>query len=117
MNLILLWVFVLLLPVLGGCASQPGLYRWGDYDNQVYAHFKNTGSTEEQIHILEKTLQTNNQTQPPPPGYHAHLGLLYAKLGQSELMRAHWEAEKSLYPESASFMDFLLNKSTPMKTP
>ncbi|HEY6528530.1 MAG TPA: DUF4810 domain-containing protein [Cellvibrionaceae bacterium] len=101
--------FVLLF--LSGCATQPSLYRWGDYDSQVYEHFKNTGSIEQQIAALEKTLSTGNQTQNPAPGIHAHLGLLYAKSGQENLMRKHWELEKALYPESAAYLDFLMYRN------
>lgn len=101
----------LLLGLISGCATQPALYRWGDYDSQVYAHLKNTGSPEQQIAVLEKALQTGNQTQNPGPGLHAHLGLLYGKLGQEDLMRKHWEIEKTLYPESAAYLDFLMNRN------
>lgn len=100
----------LLLALLCGCATQPTLYRWGDYDNQVFAHFKNTGSVEQQIAALEKTLNTGDTTQHPGPGLHAHLGLLYAKLGKDDLMRKHWEREKFLYPESAAYLDFLMQR-------
>jgi hypothetical protein len=100
-----------MLVVLSGCATQSSLYRWGNYDSQVYEHLKNTGSVEQQIAALEKTLNTGNQTQNPGPGIHAHLGLLYAKSGQDNLMRKHWELEKALYPESAAYLDFLMYRN------
>ena len=48
--------------------------------------------------------------KPVPPGYNAHLGLLYAEGEQTDQMLKYFEAEKALYPESASYMDFLLAK-------
>lgn len=107
------WAPFFALALLSGCASQPALYRWGDYENQVYSHFKNTGSVDEQIAALEKTLATGNQTQNPGPGIYAHLGLLYAKQGREDLMRKSWEKEKALYPESAAYLDFLMNRKKP----
>ncbi len=105
-----LWAPFFALALLSGCASQPSLYRWGDYDAQVYSHFKNTGSVDEQIAALEKILATGKQTQNPGPGIYAHLGLLYAKQGREDLMRQNWEKEKALYPESAAYLDFLMNR-------
>jgi hypothetical protein len=101
----------LALALLSGCATQPSLYRWGDYDTQVYAHFKNTGSVDQQIAAREKTLNTGNQVQNPGPGIYAHLGLLYAKQGRADLMRKSWEKEKALYPESAAYLDFLMHRN------
>jgi hypothetical protein len=45
-----------------------------------------------------------------PPGFHAHLGMLYSIAGKSDQMVAQFEDEKKLFPESATYMDFLLAK-------
>lgn len=107
-------VAAIAVAILSGCASQQSkpLYGWGDYQNQVYTYFKEDGANyQEQIAALEKNLQKNQATdQSVPPGYHAHLGLLYAKLGQDEQLQKQLETEKVLFPESSSFMDFLLKK-------
>jgi hypothetical protein len=96
--------------LLSGCANQPrNMYTWGAYQNQVYAHFKNTGSPEQQIAALEKAM-AKSTTKSFPPGYHAHLGLLYGEVGRMDDMQVEFEAEKLLFPESAPFMDFMLNK-------
>lgn len=47
----------------------------------------------------------------PPPGYHAHLGMLYASLGKDDQMVQQFQTEKQLFPESAAYMDFLLKKA------
>jgi hypothetical protein len=36
---------------------------------------------------------------------------LYGKIGQQDLMRKHWEIEKTLYPESAAYLDFLMYRN------
>ena len=62
--------------------------------------------------MLEKDLQKiNAKGMIPPPGYHAHLGLLYSVTGKPEQMAAEFEAEKLLFPESAAYMDFLLKNT------
>lgn len=94
--------------VLGACATKPALYSWGPYENQVYAHFKNE-SPEEQILILERHAQeTQASGKQLPPGYRAHLGLLYAKVGREGEFFAALEQEKTFFPESAPYVDRLL---------
>jgi hypothetical protein len=98
---------------LVGCAQQaPPLYGWGSYQAQVYAHFKaqDTGP-EKQISALEADLQrVRAKGQTPPPGYHAHLGMLYAALGKDDQAVQELQTEKGLFPESAVYMDSLLSK-------
>ena len=43
-----------------------------------------------------------------PPGYHAHLGLLYGEQGDLGKFAEQVAQEKSKFPESQTFMDFLL---------
>ena len=45
-----------------------------------------------------------------PPGYHAHLGLLYGQQGDLDKFAQQVEQEKSKFPESQTFMDFLMRK-------
>lgn len=96
--------------LLGGCASQPKqLYYWPGYQHQVYEHFKNETGPEQQIAELEASLQkARSADQLPPPGFHAHLGMLYAEIGKADQVRQQFETEKNLFPESAPYMDFLM---------
>lgn len=96
--------------LISGCATKPSLYAWGSYEEQVYARFKATSSPEQQIQAMEKDLQTQVGNQPLPPGFHAHLGLLYGEAGRSGDMREQFLLEKQYFPESTKFMDFLLAK-------
>jgi hypothetical protein len=98
--------------VLAGCHTAPKtLYQWEGYQPQVYQHFKGE-SPDQQIAVLEKDLQAiSAKGNTPPPGYHAHLGMLYAISGKDGLVAPQFEAEKKLFPESAAYMDFLLKKN------
>lgn len=114
---ILRWA-VLSSALLAGCATPtPSLYHWGRYQPQVYEYLKGQGSgPEAQILVLEEDLERMRaQGSKHPPGYHAHLGLLYAQTGKSDRAAQEFLAEKELYPESAAYMDFLLKMKTSKK--
>lgn len=108
------WAAATALAVLAtGCAQQPKpLYHWGAYQDQVYAYFKNAdASYEAQIIALEADTQKARAAGADvPPGFHAHLGMLYAQIGKDDQVRQQFETEKTLFPESATFMDFLTRK-------
>lgn len=106
----LIWALVsaMVTTTLVGCASAPkSLYEWGSYEPQLYQHFKGE-SPEQQILLLEKDLEkiiaNGNLT---PPGYHAHLGLLYLSTGDGVAAAKHFQYEKTLFPESATYIEFL----------
>jgi len=102
--------------LLSGCAThqQQPLYYWGDYQATVYGHFKGEKGPEEQILDLEKTLEkARAQGRAVPPGFKAHLAMLYGQVGRSDRLIENLEAEKQQFPESTTFMDFLLKKFNP----
>ncbi|MEQ6289610.1 DUF4810 domain-containing protein [Vogesella sp. GCM10023246] len=103
---------LLLAAGLSGCAGQQAkpLYHWGVYQPQVYEYFKGDGASHEaQIAALEADVQqARAKDEPLPPGYHAHLGLLYSHTGKLDQVKQEFTTEKTLYPESSAFMDFLL---------
>ena len=99
------------LALLQGCATpvEP-LYNWGPYERQVSAHFKGE-SPESQIQILEQhAVATKSSGKVLPPGYMAHLGLLYGKAGRDADFVAALEEEKRLFPESAPYINQLLHR-------
>lgn len=96
---------------LGGCATKPTLlYQWEGYPDLVAAYFRaDQLSPDVQTQKMEEGLQKiQTEGGVAPPGYHAHLGLLYAHQGRLDQFAAQIQAEKKQYPESAPFMDFLL---------
>ncbi|ANH70780.1 hypothetical protein ABE85_20895 [Mitsuaria sp. 7] len=99
--------------LMTACAKpQKPLYQWGGYQGSVYQYFKTNGTAPgDQITQLESQLIKNKAAnEATPPGLHGHLALLYAKVGNDDAARAHLEAERALFPESAAFVDFLLKK-------
>ncbi|NIE67012.1 DUF4810 domain-containing protein [Burkholderia sp. Ax-1719] len=95
----------------GGCATQsaPPLYGWDGYQQQVYDYLQGKSTPETQIDALEKSQQQmRSQGQHIPPGFNAHLGALYASQGKAAQAQQALLAEKETFPESSTYMDFLL---------
>lgn len=99
--------------MLGGCATNTtkSLYAWGNYQDNVYQSMKSGSDVpvETQIQQLEAMAdKAKASDEALPPGYRAHLGLLYAKQGDVQRLKSGLEEEKKVFPESTSFVDFLL---------
>ena len=99
------------LAFLSACASTSStLYQWQRYQENVNAYFKTQGqdAQTQTLSMQEDLEKIRANGGAVPPGYFAHMGLLYGKQGQVELFVKHLEAEKKEFPESAAFVDFLL---------
>lgn len=107
-------VSIVVVSLLTACASPtPSLYQWGSYEQQVYAIYNDPGKVppEQQIGKLEEDYQKARATSKSvPPGFHAHLGYLYFGVGKLDQARQSFATEKSLFPESAVYMDRILAK-------
>jgi hypothetical protein len=104
---------------LVGCA-QPvkPLYHWEGFQRQMYEHFKGDGSSPgEQLLALEAQAQKAAASGAAlPPGFRAHLAIVYLKLGRDDEARQQLQGEKAAFPESAAYMDFLLKNAKPKNT-
>ena len=58
----------------------------------------------------EDIARTRSEGKRVPPGVHAHLGFLHHRSGDLESARAHFERERALFPESATFINRLLSR-------
>lgn len=98
---------------LTGCANKPApLYDWQGYQDNVNDYLRGDHSSlDSQTKSMETDLQKIRAANGVvPPGYHAHLGLLYVKQGNLDEFTNRLDAEKAQYPESQTFVDFLLRK-------
>jgi hypothetical protein len=58
---------------------------------------------------MEKNIETARAANAElPPGFRAHLGMLYMKMGNGDKGVEQMQGEKAAFPEAAPFMDFLL---------
>lgn len=104
-----------ILAVLGltACASRQdtSLYYWKGYSDQVYAQLQEKHAKNPVAEMEQYFNQAASQNKKAAPGAHAHLGLLYLNEGNSQQAKEQWLKEKELFPESATFIDFLLKTS------
>lgn len=100
----------LALVLLAACAQTPEpLYGWGSYQSQLYLRLKGGAAPDAQIKELEDNEQRIlGRGHALPPGYRAHLAMLYGETGQMDKARTLLLQEKSAFPESAAFVDYLL---------
>jgi hypothetical protein len=102
---------------LGGCANkaQPPLYGWNGFEQNLDTYFRqDRESPDTQAKRMEDDLQKIRAAgQATPPGFMAHLGLLYGKQGDMARFQQHLEVEKQQFPESQTFVDFLLRQFKP----
>lgn len=97
--------------LLSGCTSNPPLYYWPGYDEQVYNHFKHDTTPAQQIGILEGHLQkARSKSMTPAPGYYAHLGMLYSLVGDDDKAMNAFDSEQRQFPEAKPFLSFLLKQ-------
>lgn len=96
---------------LTGCATNhPSLYSWNGYSDHVYRYLKNEASPQEQVLAMEKAIQqTSARQQTLPPGFYAHLGLMYMHSGRTDQALNAWAHEKRVFPESAPYIDYLIH--------
>jgi hypothetical protein len=102
----------LLLCLFCGCTSN-SLYEWGNYDQWLYENYKNPKSDEElyvdlTALITEYESRKKPNVKPMAPGLYAEYGFLLMRRGENELAIKYYNKEKALWPESAVFMDSMI---------
>ena len=110
MKLIKLSLVAATMLMLTSCAQKTtSIYYWGDYQSSLYSYYKEGSAPEKNIDTLNNVIQeARAKNKPVAPGLHAQLGLLYANSGRTDLAFQQFSAEKLAFPESASYMDFLM---------
>ncbi len=101
------------LLLLTACATnqQSTLFSWGDYQSVVYDGLEGQSSIDEQIQKLEKSIQiAHEHNRTVAPGLYAHLGMLYIKSGQRDKGISLLSKEKTIYPESTQYMNYLISQ-------
>jgi hypothetical protein len=100
--------------LLYGCAGgDRNLYYWGHYEDAIFDMYIEPGktSTAEAILRLEEQVEkTDASGRYVPPGLHAHLGYLYVREGDYATAIIHFQTEKAKFPESAHFIDGMIER-------
>ncbi len=103
-----------------GCANKPRppMYLWESFPKMQYDTLLRPGTPPmEQVAIMEVQADKARATGAAlPPGFRAHLGMLKLSSGDVDRARQLWVDEKTVFPESAPYMDQLLRRlDTPAK--
>ena len=101
--------FLLLnLCLLCGCTSN-SLYEWGNYDTWLYENYKNPKSDEElYVDLTALITEYESRNKPMAPGLYAEYGFLLMRRGENAQAIKYYNKEKALWPESAVFMDSMI---------
>lgn len=99
---------------LAGCETTGGLYYWGHYEDVLYNMYNSPDKAppEQQIEVLSKDIyNAESQGYRVAPGIHAHLGMLYATIGNMSAAEQELTKEKLLYPEASTLVDGMLERA------
>jgi hypothetical protein len=103
-----------LVLLLAGCQTARPLYYWGNYENINYLSYAkpDKATLEVQREKLEEDLQkAAGNSLPANPGLHAQLGYVYLQMGRVDDAIKEFTAEKTQFPEAATFMDRMIEKA------
>ncbi|NJD05505.1 MAG: DUF4810 domain-containing protein [Methylococcaceae bacterium] len=94
---------------LAGCAK-PGLYDWGDYEDQLADRYAKEDAAGSELALREQMARYQTGGRRAPPGLYADYGFLLFRRGEDAGAIAYFEKEKQIYPESRALMDKLIEK-------
>lgn len=99
---------ILALSFVTGCGPS-SLYSWDGYDSALQANY--LYSDQQQAHDALIAAQGSEITaQTAPPGFYADYGYLLLSQGQDDQAIALFRAEAARFPESAIFMNQLIER-------
>ncbi|MBW6514886.1 MAG: DUF4810 domain-containing protein [Candidatus Syntrophosphaera sp.] len=109
MKYLLVLLAVLLLTA---CAQKP-LFYYGDTSQRYYRAVKSPDF--QTVAAYKRSLEdvfakSERKGLPVPPGLYSDYALLLLNEGDYAGARVHFEKEKALWAESATFVDFLLSR-------
>ena len=117
--------FTLLLAItaialISGCAGGPKpLYNYDDYSDSYYGYKK--APTEASALSYQKAVEQSianakdSRSGRVAPGMYANLGYIDLKSGKNKEAIDNFIKEKTIYPESAHFMDRMIKKVQTMQ--
>lgn len=81
------------------------------YTKSMYYYLQNEPNYDDQLKLMEKYFNIASETNTlPAPGAYAHMAMLYSKIGNDVEAIKYLNMEKEAFPESAHYIDFLLQK-------
>ena len=113
MTAILRACIALAIAATTSACAVPTLYRWGRYEDSIFDMYLKPGSVpvgDEIVRLEAEIEETVSSGAFVPPGFHVHLGYLYVTEGDYATAMIHFQTEKMKFPESAHFIDGLIER-------
>lgn len=107
-----------LLALTARAQAPKPLYYWGSFPSTAYDTLRGDekGPLDQLRAMDEQAEKAKAAGLPLPPGFHAHLGLVYLKLGRQDDARRAWQTERERFPESATYIDSLMKRLETQKS-
>ena len=102
--------FVMLLMLAQGCAPSRK-YAWGEYDTDLYSHYKHPQDREAHLEHLQEYVNTAEAEDRVPPGLYAEYGYCLYELGNIDEAVSYFEKEKAKWPESNVLMEKMIRNA------
>lgn len=94
--------------LLQGCAGR-SLYHWGEYDDALYAHYKNPQDREAFVERLRVVIDGAEQAgEKVPPGCYAEYGYALYEEARYEDASRYFKLEREKWPESGVLMQKMI---------
>lgn len=98
--------------LLFGCGAHKGLYRWGGYDEGLYAHYRNPQEAAAWAETMAGIIAySESYGGPVPPGCYAEYGWALYEQGRREEATVYFEKESKSWPESRGLMEKLIRNA------
>jgi len=92
-----------------GCAGKVTTYRWGNYDEILYSHYKHPQERQAYVAGLKTIiLAAQQEGKTVPPGIYAEYGYALYEEGNAPEAIKYFERERDTWPESRVFMEKLI---------
>ena len=106
-----------ILVALTSACAQP-MYRWGDYDQAVYHHYRNPADHLAFVEELGTIIRENEQGGARmPPGCYAEYGWALYEEGRFQEASAFFEKEQKAWPESGVLMQKMIALANRSRSP
>jgi hypothetical protein len=104
-----LGVVVALAAATAGCATKQTNYRWGNYDDALYALYKNPQNQKAFVASLKTIiLESDRAGVKIPPGIYAEYGFALYEEGSTADAVVYFQKEMDAWPESRAFMEKMM---------
>jgi len=105
----LVMVGVAALIFLMGCSTSKDLYKWHDYDSNLFKYYQKPETAEAFRAEMETAVQEVEKSKGKiAPGLCAEIGTLYLQKGDRASAVTWYKKERDIWPDSAAFMGALI---------